>query len=228
LAARQKGIVTREQLLDAGFSATVIGARVRSGGLIPIHPGVYLVGHRAVHPLAYETAALLACRPHALLSERTAAIHWRMRSQRPSEIHVTVVGRKRRSLKGVTVHALAQLAANELRRHDGLPITSPSLTLLDLAGAIDRTDLIEALNEARVHRIVTDHALHATLRAHPNRRGAKTLRHCSQPSAGRGSSARQPSASRCRSSGGTTSSPTRATTGSARTGSTSSTSPSAS
>jgi hypothetical protein len=80
LAGRQKGIVTREQLLAAGFSATVIRARVRSGGLIPIHPGVYLVGHRAVDPLAYETAALLACRPHAMLSERTAAFHWSMRT----------------------------------------------------------------------------------------------------------------------------------------------------
>jgi very-short-patch-repair endonuclease len=175
LAGRQKGIVTREHLLAAGFSATVIRARVRSGGLIPIHPGIYLVGHRAVHPLAYETAALFACRPHALLSEQTAAFHWRMRTHRPSEIHVTVVGRHRRSLKGVTVHSLTHLPRNEFRRHDGLPITSPSLTLLDLAGVIGEEALIEALNEARVQRLVTDHALHASLAAHANRRGARAL-----------------------------------------------------
>jgi len=32
LAGRQKGIVTREQLLAAGFSSTVIQSRIRSAG----------------------------------------------------------------------------------------------------------------------------------------------------------------------------------------------------
>ena len=168
--------MTREQLLAAGFSSTVIGARVRSGGLIPIHPGVYLVGHRAVHPLAYETAAIFACRPRALLSTHTA---WRLMAlpnAAGDDVHVTVVGRNRRPLTGVRVHSLSHLAPGELRRHRGLPITSPSLTLLDLAGALAPHELVEALNEARVQRLVTNHQLLATLEAHPTRRGAKALR----------------------------------------------------
>jgi very-short-patch-repair endonuclease len=176
LASRQKGIVTREQLLIAGFSSTVIAARVRSGGLIPIHPGIYLVGHRAVHPLAYETAALFACRPHALLSHHTAARLRGMPAPPSNDIHVTVVGRDRRSLSGVAVHSLAAIESFEFTRHDGLPITSPSMTLLDLAGTIELPALIAALNEARVQRLVTDRALRATLEAHPTRRGARALR----------------------------------------------------
>jgi hypothetical protein len=53
LASRQHGVVTREQLLAAGFTRRMIEGKLRSGYLIPIHPGVYLVGHRAVAPLAY-------------------------------------------------------------------------------------------------------------------------------------------------------------------------------
>jgi very-short-patch-repair endonuclease len=50
------------------------------------------------------------------------------------------------------------------------------LTLLDLAGAEEPRRLAELLNEARVQRLVTDAQLHATLAAHPTRRGAKALR----------------------------------------------------
>jgi very-short-patch-repair endonuclease len=91
-------------------------------------------------------------------------------------IHVTVVGRSRRSLDGVKVHTLARLPASELRRHDGLPISSPSLTLLDLAGDLEADELAEALNEARVQRLVTDAELRTTLEAHPTRRGGRALR----------------------------------------------------
>ena len=82
MAGRQKGIVTREHLIRDGFTHRVIQRRIASGGLIPVHPGVYLVGHRAVHALAYETAALLACAPRALLSHETAG-RLRTRSGEP-------------------------------------------------------------------------------------------------------------------------------------------------
>ena len=167
--------MTRRQLLAARFTSTVIHRRVVSGGLIPVHPGVYLVGHRAVHPLAYETAALFACSPHALLSHQTAAGLWKMPVTGNGLIQVTVVGRSRRSLPTVKVGALTHLPEWEFRRHDGLPLTSPSLTLLDLAGVLGQDALVEALNEARVQRLVTEAALQASLKAHPTRSGAKVL-----------------------------------------------------
>jgi very-short-patch-repair endonuclease len=161
--------------LAAGFTATVIQRRIASGGLIRVHPGVYLVGHRAVDPLAYETAALFACRPHAMLSHHTAGRLWKVPVPAGGPIHVTVVGRTRRSLPTVRVHHLKRLPDRELRRYAGLPITSPSLTILDLAGVLRQEELSEALNEARVQRLLTDADLRSTLRSHPTRSGANTL-----------------------------------------------------
>ena len=91
-------------------------------------------------------------------------------------IDVTVVGRHRRAIAGISVHALSMLGSGELRRHRGLPLTSPALTILDLAGLAAGDEAVKALNEARVCRIVTDSALLGTLEAHPNRRGAAFLR----------------------------------------------------
>ena len=70
LAGRQNGNVTRPQLLIAGFTHEAIQRRVRKGVLIPVHPGVYRVGHAAPSIAATYSAAVLACGPGALLGGR--------------------------------------------------------------------------------------------------------------------------------------------------------------
>ena len=181
VASRQKGVVTRHQLLAAGFTRTMIQRRIASGALIPIHRGVYLVGHQATHPLAYETAAIFACGRRTMLSFHTAARLRGLPAPPSDRIHVTVVGRARPVLRGVQVHTITAIGPSDLNRHHGLPITSPSLTILDMAGVLSKPSLVDLLNEARVQRLgarrlVTDAELYATIEAHPKRRGAKALR----------------------------------------------------
>jgi hypothetical protein len=73
LAGVQHGAVARWQLLARGLSRDQIGWRINDGRLIPVHRGVYLVGHVATAPLAYEAAAVLAFRGKATISHRSAA-----------------------------------------------------------------------------------------------------------------------------------------------------------
>lgn len=174
-AERRHGTVTREELLALGLTSKVIEGLIRRGLLVPIHPGVYVVGLGPPPPLAGEAAAILACRPRAMLSELTAARLLAIPAPREVDIHVTVVGRWRRSLSGVHVRRINALAPGELRRHQGLPVTSPSLTLLDLAGVVGERELEVALNEARVQRLVREEELRATIATHPRRRGARAL-----------------------------------------------------
>lgn len=176
LGGRQHGIVTRQQLLALGFSQTMIDARIRGGRLHVVHRGVYLVGHTAEPPLARECAAVLACAPKAMLGRRTAARIWGTRYRREESLEVVVVGRKQRCLPGVRVLTLSSLHPTELRRHHGLPITSPSFTVLDIAGNESQKEFRAVLNEARIKRLVTDASLLATLERHPTRAGARTLR----------------------------------------------------
>lgn len=173
LALRQHGAVTRAQLLEAGLSSKMIATRIRARLLVPIHRGVYLVGFGPVAPLARQAAAVLVCGPHALLSHRTAGRLWQLPVAAADEIELTVVGRCRKSPAGLHVHSIASLTPSELRRHDGIPITSPSLTVLDLAGLSTEKTLRAVVNEARVLQLVTDEELRATLRRHPHRAGAQ-------------------------------------------------------
>jgi very-short-patch-repair endonuclease len=175
LASRQRGNVTRAQLIEGGVSERVIDRRIARGSLRPRFPGVYLVGHDAEPPWSREYAALLYCAPRAMLSRRTAAHirDWPVR--RPPDVEIALVGRHLRSRGGLRIHRLNEILPAELHHHEGMPITSPSLTLLDLGGVAGEAALARCLNEARVQGAVGDGELHATLRAHPNRRGARAL-----------------------------------------------------
>ena len=73
LADLQHGAVARWQLLARGVSGERSTWRIKDGRLRPIHRGVYLVGHIATAPLAYEAAAVLAFRGKATISHRSAA-----------------------------------------------------------------------------------------------------------------------------------------------------------
>jgi very-short-patch-repair endonuclease len=174
-AGRQRGNVTRRQLLEHGVTPAKIRRRRAVGSLIERFPGVYLVGHEAEPPLSLEYAALLYCAPRALLSHRTAGFVHRLAVRRPPNVEVTTVGRQFKPTGNVTVYSLSSIEPVEIHRHGGMPITSPSLTLLDLASVVTEEVLATALNEARVKELVTDRDLRATLGSHPNRPGAAAL-----------------------------------------------------
>ena len=117
------------------------------------HTGVYAVVQTAPVPLARETAALLACGDRAILSHTSAGSVWRLIPSADGPVEVTLAdSRARRQRPGVRVHRSGTLLKRDVRTEDGLPLTSPARTLLDLAGRLDRRSLERALDEALVVR----------------------------------------------------------------------------
>lgn len=161
LASEQHGTVSREQLLDAGVDRDWIKRAVRAGRLLPLHRGVYAVGHLALTPESHLMAALLACGPRAVLSHRSAAIEWTMLRPEPDAvIDVTITEGHRRPRPGIRLHH-APLAPDERGRRQNLAITGPLRTLLDLAAAEDR-HLARAAEQAELGRLVSRAAIEGT------------------------------------------------------------------
>jgi very-short-patch-repair endonuclease len=175
LAARQGGVVSRKQLFRLGLSAAAIDHRVRRGQLHPIHHGVYAVGHRLVNARGRLFAALLAVEG-SVLSHTTAAGWWDLRADRETLVHVTVIGdggRHRRP--GIRVHRCV-LAPEEIGHHEGVALSSPERTLLDLAPMLGSAALEQCLVRAVARQRFDLHALERVIERSPRRAGVPALR----------------------------------------------------
>ena len=175
LARRQHGVVATGQLVDLGLTNQAIAKRAAAGRLHRLHRGVYAVGHPIVNRHGRWMAAVLACGPGAVLSHRAAGALWELRPGAPTPIDVTVPrsGRRRPGLK---LHRPRNLPVEEMTVHAGIPVTTPSRTLLDLASVLSPHRLERALDQAELQRLTDYPALEAMARAHARHGGARDLR----------------------------------------------------
>ena len=177
MARRQHGLVTRRQLLAAGFSPKEIDRRLAKGSLIAVFRGVYRVGHVARNLEAQYLAAVLACGDGALLAGRAAA-HLlgllRGSGTRPQPLDVVTI--TDRQVRGVRTRRRPLLARNQAFTHRGVPVLSVPAVLVDLAGLMRDPDLARACHEAGVGFGTTPNDVEAILDRYPRSRGAASLR----------------------------------------------------
>jgi very-short-patch-repair endonuclease len=175
LAARQHGVVSASQLHRLGWSPSQIKSSLRTGWLTAIHRRVYAVGVPVLSVRGRLAAALLACGPGAVVSHRAAAVLWRLLDWADGAIDVSVPGRHVRPRDGIRVHRVGPLHPRDRRKRHGLPVTSPALTVLDLA-AIDTGLAEEAWNEALLHRLVSVSGMVGLLDRRKGHRGTGAMR----------------------------------------------------
>ena len=153
IAGRQGGVISTRQLMAAGLDRSAIARRVRRGWLHPIHQGVYAVGHTSLTSTGRWFAAVLACGDRAVLSHRPAAAAWDLRPVPSGPVDVTVPPGGRELRSGLRMHRSA-LEDSEKTSIDGLPITTPERTLLDIATILRPDHLERAVEQAEWRRLV--------------------------------------------------------------------------
>lgn len=175
VAAGQRGLVTRDELAAAGLGRGAIAHRIATKRLHRMYRGVYLVGHEVAPPLARELGAVIALGDGAALSHRPAAQVWGLLPERQGPVHVTVAGRRREDRDGIRVHG-GRLDARDVTRHQGIPLTAPARTLIDVAEQASPRELERAYAEAQARRLVTPATLRAALARAGRRPGAATVK----------------------------------------------------
>ena len=173
LAARQHGVVTRDQLIAIGFGGRAIDDRIARGLLHPIHRGVFAVGHRLRTRETTWIAAVLAAGPAATLSHRSAAALWGIRQSSRAVSDVIAPRKCRRA--GIEAHRTA-LHPDEVTVRHGIPVTNAARTLFDLAAVVSAQQLDHALNEAEIRRLASPISLDAFIARHPRRKGTHALK----------------------------------------------------
>jgi hypothetical protein len=138
LAERQHGVVTHRQLLDLGVGRNLMLRRNQAGLLVPIHKGVYAVGHERLTREGRSMAAVLACGPGAVLSHFNAGHLWGLCGSRgPIEVLRQSGGFKPEGHHGVKLHQTRRLEPYEVTMERGIPVAAMERVLLDLAARTD-------------------------------------------------------------------------------------------
>ncbi len=177
MAADQRGLVTRRQLLGLGVSRQAITRAIARGRLWTIHRGVYSLVAAAARPaLAREHAAILACGSNAVLSHETALAMWGLGNLPLGPVQVTVVGAaSTRARSGIVAHVTSSIDRSEIRRHARLPVTSPARALLDVAPRMPPRRIEHILDTAIERGLTSRTAVGELLGRHPGRAGAPVL-----------------------------------------------------
>ncbi len=164
LGAAQHWVVTHGQLRALGLDPDSIRHRVKTGRLHPVYRGVYAVGRPALERKGRWLAAVLACGDEALLSHRSAAALWGLvRSSVERDIEIVMPDTVLRGRPGLRVHRRADLGAQHRREVDGVPVTDPISTLVDLASCAPEWQVGQAINAADRLGLVDSETLRATV-----------------------------------------------------------------
>ena len=146
LASRQHGNVSRAQVLALGGNDNMIRHRVRTHRYFRSFTGVYSLGRAPRTALEIASAAVLACGEGAVLSHMSALALWGLANRWPKRPEVTVPCDRRP--KGITVHRTTSPTRKDVRKHQGIPVTSPARSILDCAPRLTDAQLARLVNDA--------------------------------------------------------------------------------
>lgn len=176
LAAEEWGVLSFEELRRSGLSPSMIRTRVRRGQLHPMHRGVFAVGHPDVTFEGLMLAAVKACGEGAVLSHYSAAALWEMVEWDERHLEVTIKDTTPLVHRGIRVHRTQFLEATDIRRHRGIPVTSPARTALDICSQLSDHAARRAVRQALSYQWLNVRQLLEILEPQGRRRGATRLR----------------------------------------------------
>jgi very-short-patch-repair endonuclease len=173
-------VVSRSQLRALGLSDGQVTYATEVGFLTPLFRGTFAVGHTALGNLGPMQAAVLACGPRTLVSHGSAAALLGLSERPPALIHVISAGERGRGIDGIRWHRVPVPGPDEATSRHGIPCTTVSRTLVDLAGSVGAATLRSLVEEAGVQRSLDVRAIDRVL-SRRRRRGGPRLRRLLAP-----------------------------------------------
>lgn len=162
IAGRQDGAISLRQMKEVGLRRCRWRWLANSGRWTELLPGVYgVVGAPASWQQRLRAVGLWL-RSDFALSHATAATLHRFPGFHQEPV-IATAGRCVRAPDGVTIHRVAALSTKDLASVAGLRVTTPTRTLLDLAGELSEEHLRHCVNDALRFKWTTLDKLDANL-----------------------------------------------------------------
>jgi very-short-patch-repair endonuclease len=148
VAASQHGTISFEQLLACGLSRQAILRRVQKGWLHSLYRAVYAVGHANVGFEGRMFAATLASGRGSMGARLWAAVAHGMEQGIEGKVQVLVVGRDAPVRDGIDARSTELIDPVDVGMWRGIPVTSPTRTLVDLAADVGEDHITRMLRTA--------------------------------------------------------------------------------
>lgn len=161
-ATSHLGLVTSEQLATHGVSRHQQQTLVRNGVLEPIHLGVFRTAGTIMSIRRRLIAACLAADGLVAASHRAALWLWGLSPATPP-VEVTIITTRSPLRDQVVVHRSRDLVAGHLTVRRSVPVTTPARTLVDVGCVVPNASLVNAVERALHHRLVTVAELRAMI-----------------------------------------------------------------
>jgi very-short-patch-repair endonuclease len=168
VAHQQHGVFTRRQAVQAGYALGQIDHRVHMREWVAVDHGVYRASETPTSWLQRLMAACLA--GPAVASHRAAAELWGFPGFGNGLVEVTALRHKRRKPSDVIWHETVRLDERQATVVEGVPVTRPLRTIIDLGAVVDEASLLVALDDVLRRRLASLQGLAAELEAWGERR----------------------------------------------------------
>jgi very-short-patch-repair endonuclease len=175
LSETQDGVFSIADARQVGFSERQIDCRVGRAWSV-IHDGVYRMGGAPPTWRSGLRAATLAAGESAAISHRSAAAMYELPAAQRGLVELTCVRWSRTTKSSLVVHESRRLDSRDVQLIDGIPVTTPERTLLDLASQFPHANYLEYIAQAaRRKRLLTYESTQLMFNRHA-RRGLKGVR----------------------------------------------------
>ena len=138
--------MTRRQLVDGGLSNQQLQRRVATGTLTRVLPRVY---RHASTPESWRQrlwAAYLWAGEGAAVSHQAAGALWELDGCAPGAVTLITDRAVKTTIETIQIYRVAEIPSHHLTRRSGLRLTTPTRTIIDLAGVVPGEDLEAALD----------------------------------------------------------------------------------
>lgn len=187
VAARQRLLLTLDDVRAADGTVHNARRRVVGGRWVRVERGVYLVAGAELDWATRQAALVLAAGEGAAASHLAAARVWGLPGFSRTGHELSIPRGRRFRRDGVRTHESTDLDRCRIVVADGVPVTDPDRTMLDLGRYLGPRRLARAIEDARRDGLVDWSSLIRTLARHARqgRHGVRRLREVILAEAGR-------------------------------------------
>jgi predicted transcriptional regulator of viral defense system len=160
-AFQQGGYFTVPQARDHGVNKTLLNHYVSSGRFTPVRRSLYRLSNFPSSPNDEIREKWLSVGPRSIVSHQSALDLLDLSDEIPSAVHLLVARRDRgmRRPPGVVLHTHPDGEQVPTVSRDGLPVTAPARTLVDVLADIQPDQATRAIRQALERGLITKRQL---------------------------------------------------------------------